>query len=48
VITLIISGEALHYNLQGFLFYSLQVVEKVVFPRLVKNIRMHGARNPEE
>jgi hypothetical protein len=25
-----------------------QVVEKAVFSRLVKNIRMHGARNQEE
>jgi len=28
------------------MFY--QVVEKVVFPRLVKNIKMQGAQNPEE
>jgi len=28
--------------------YLYQVVEKLVFLRLVKNIRMHGARNPEE
>jgi hypothetical protein len=26
----------------------LQVGEKVIFPRLVKNIQMQGARNPEE
>jgi hypothetical protein len=25
-----------------------QVVEKVIIPWLVKNIRMQGARNPEE
>jgi len=29
------------------MFY-LQVVEKVIFSRLVKNIQMQGARNPEE
>jgi len=28
------------------MFYP--VVEKVVFPRLVKNIHMQGAQNPEE
>ena len=42
--------------LQRGLFFSTfhvlinhyQVVEKVVFSRLVKNIQMQGARNPEE
>jgi hypothetical protein len=29
------------------MFY-LQVVEKAIIPRLVKNIQMQGARNPEE
>jgi len=29
------------------MFY-LQVVEKVIIPRLVKNIQMQGARNQEE
>jgi hypothetical protein len=29
------------------MFY-LQVVKKVIIPRLVKNIQMQGARNPEE
>jgi len=29
------------------MFY-LQVGEKVIIPRLVKNIQMQGARNPEE
>jgi len=29
------------------MFY-LQAVEKVIIPRLVKNIQMQGARNPEE
>jgi hypothetical protein len=27
---------------------SYQLVEKVVFPWLVKNIQMQGARHPEE
>jgi hypothetical protein len=28
--------------------YNQQVVEKVIFPRLFKNIQMQGTRNPEE
>jgi len=27
---------------------AAKVAEKAVYPRLFKNIQMHGARNPEE
>jgi hypothetical protein len=29
-------------------YINYQVVEKVIFPRLFKNIQMQGTRNPEE
>jgi len=30
------------------LFPSLESIEKLIFPRLIKNAQMQGARNPEE
>ncbi len=39
------TGRALHHGMPGKYY---QVVEKVVSLRLFKNIRMQGARNPEE
>jgi hypothetical protein len=38
------AGQCLNF----FMLFVYQIVEKEVFPRLVKNIQMQGARNNEE
>jgi hypothetical protein len=49
--TMGISGRFIRLDIHLLImvwFCCYQLVGKVVFPRLVKNIQMQGTRNPEE